>query len=156
MKKLIVFFLFFFIASGYSFAQLQGTFYTAQDGHIYFKAINVSGGNISVIINAYSSDRTNSESITINDGFILGPTTPWRWFWKKGDYIEVTYPWGQSVYWECPASDNIYNSPSFSGQSGKCNIPGHHCTGFVPLNSDHNLCAVCLSNGYKCHKVNHH
>lgn len=49
---------------------------------------------------------------------------------------------------------NSYN-PSFKGYSTSCNIPSHNCKGFVPSKHDSNICASCLENGHKCHKVNH-
>lgn len=100
-------------------AQLSGQFITGQDGHIYFQALNTTGYAFSVSITATSSDRSNSETITVGQGFVLGPSTPWKWYWKSGDRITVTYPNGQSVYWQCSANDYAYgsgsNSPSFRG-----------------------------------------
>lgn len=49
------------------------------------------------------------------------------------------------------------SNPSFKGKGGygkDCNISSHNCTGFVDENGD-NYCDVCISNGYKCHKVYH-
>lgn len=112
-------------------AQLNGQFIIGQDGHIYFQAFNTTGYSFPVAITATSSDRTNSETITVGHGFILGPTTPWRWYWKTGDRITVTYPNGQSVYWQCPATDRVYNSysPSFRG----ANSDGYIYQGTISL-----------------------
>lgn len=98
-------------------AQLNGQFITGQVGHVYFRAFNTTGYAFPVSITATSSDRSNSETVTVGQGFVLGPTTPWKWYWKSGDRITVTYPNGQSVYWQCPANDCAYgsNSPSFRG-----------------------------------------
>lgn len=121
MKRLI----FIFICSifwniGELSAQLQGQFYTGQDGHIYFQATNVSGCYFNATIRAISRDRDNTECITVGAGFVLGPTTPWRWYWKQGDRIYVVYPNGQQVFWECPDTDVAYNKSnvSFGGRSG--------------------------------------
>lgn len=100
-------------------AQLNGQFITGQDGHIYFRALNTSGYIFPITITATSSDRTKSESITVGQGYILGPTTPWKWYWKAGDRITITYPNGQSFYWQCTATDRAYSSssPSFRGSN---------------------------------------
>ncbi len=95
-------------------AQLQGQFYVAQDGHIYFQATNVAGVYFNATVRAISDNRDNSETITVGQGFILGPTTPWQWYWKQGDRIYVTYPNGQQVFWECPNTDIAYNGNNIS------------------------------------------
>ena len=107
-----------FFYAGELSAQLRGQFYTGQDGHIYFQATNVSGSYFNAAIRAISNDRDNSETITVGQGFILGPTTPWKWYWKKGDRIYVTYPNGQSVYWECPSTDVAYSGSNVSFGKG--------------------------------------
>ncbi|MBD5309708.1 MAG: hypothetical protein HDS10_04695 [Bacteroides sp.] len=108
---------FILVTSFTSHAQLNGQFVKGQDGHIYFQAINTTGYAFPVTITATSSDRTNSETFTVVQGFILGPSTPWAWYWKSGDRISVTYPNGQGVYWQCNMTDGAYNSssPSFRG-----------------------------------------
>ena len=78
-----------FFCAGELSAQLRGQFYTGQDGHIYFQATNVSGSYFNAAIRAISNDRDNSETITVGQGFLLGPTTPWKWYWKEGDRIYV-------------------------------------------------------------------
>lgn len=132
MKRFFII-LFFAVFAGHDAdAQLSGQFYTAQDGHVYFQAQNVAGYNFQVGITATSSDRTNSEIINVGQGFYLGPTTPWRWYWKKGDTITVTYPNGQSVYWVCPMTDQSYGNISFRGK--RCNgSVGCDCPGFEPI-----------------------
>lgn len=91
-------------------AQLVGRFQKFNDGHIYFVAENVSYNNYRVTINAVSTDRNNSEVkvVTARGGFYLGPTTPWRWYWKKGDTIRVVYDNGYSQVWTCPTTDPAY------------------------------------------------
>ena len=123
-----------FLGIGEIAAQLRGQFYTAQDGHIYFQATNVSGSYFNATIRAISTDRDNSESIKVGQGFILGPSTPWKWYWKEGDRIYVTYPNGQSVFWECPNTDIAYSQSnvSFGQKNGKCyhvdkKIPWNEC-----------------------------
>lgn len=134
MKRLICSFI-VAILSVSAFSQLNGSFSKDRNGNIYFQAVNVSGYYLNATIVATSSDRRNAETITIGEGFILGPTTPWKWYWKKGDRITVTYPNGQSVYWVCPETDKVYSNISFrtgpnAGQTGytgpckKCSCPG--------------------------------
>lgn len=118
-----------------SIAQLRGEFYTARDGHIYFQAINTLGYNFNVFVSAVSIDGRESpvEYISVGQGFYLGPSTPWRWFWKKGDIILVTYPDGSQFSWKCPYTDRTYNNNvSFKGKH--CNgIVGCDCPGFAPI-----------------------
>lgn len=118
-------------------AQLSGQFYTSQDGHIYFQATNVSGCYFNAAIRAISNNRDNSETITVGQGFLLGPTTPWRWYWKKGDRIYVTYPNGQSVYWECPSTDIAYSESDVSFKGKNCDgTVGCSCPGFSPITDE--------------------
>lgn len=93
-----------------SFAQLRGDFIIGQDDHIYFVATNTTGYNFYIHVSAISIDNTTSptETIQVGEGFYLGPSTPWKWYWRKGDKILVTYPNGQSVYWICPYTDKVY------------------------------------------------
>ena len=137
MKKLLCLSILMFLSVS-AFSQLSGSFSKDMNGNIYFKAMNVSGYYFNATIVATSTDRTNSETITVGEGFILGPTTPWRWYWKKGDRITVTYPNGESVYWVCPETDRAYSNISFehdgcgpnAGETGytgpckKCSCPG--------------------------------
>ena len=100
-------------------AQLSGQFITGQDGHIYFQALNTMGYAFPVSITASSYDRSNSETITVGQGFVLGPSTPWKWYWKSGDRITVTYPNGQSVYWQCsvPIMVTVLILPPFEART---------------------------------------
>lgn len=134
MKRLICSFFIVFLSTS-AFSQLSGSFSKDGNGNIYFQAINISGYYFNATIVATSNDRQNSETITVGEGFILGPTTPWRWYWKKGDRITVTYPNGHSVYWVCPETDKAYSKISFkagpnAGKTGytgpckKCDCPG--------------------------------
>lgn len=77
---------------------MVGGFQQGNDGHIYFVANNQTGATFNIQIVAASTDRNNSETKTMtpNGGFYLGPTTPWRWYWKRGDKISVVYANGQS------------------------------------------------------------
>lgn len=137
MKKFLVVILLVIGTSVLSWAQLNGQFITGQDGHIYFQAFNTLGYPFNISITASSSDRTNSESFTVGQGFILGPTTPWRWYWKAGDVMTVTYPNGQSFYWKCPSTDVFYTrtkSPSFKGKNCTGSV-GCSCSEFSPINS---------------------
>lgn len=131
MKKLVPLIVALFVLAIQGSAQINGQFYTAQDGHIYFQGVNTTGTNFYVTISAVSSDRSNSETIAIGQGFVLGPSTPWRWFWKRGDKITVTYPNGQNVYWTCSSTDNAYlsSSPSFRGSGSD----GYIYKGYITL-----------------------
>ena len=123
-----------FFCVGELSAQLHGQFYTNDDGHIYFQATNVSGCYFNAAIRAISNNRDNSETITVGQGFLLGPTTPWKWYWKKGDRIYVTYPNGQSVCWECPSTDIAYRESNVSFKGKHCNgTVGCDCPGFSPI-----------------------
>lgn len=144
MKRLLFSLFVILISHTFSSAQLVGGFSVAQDGHIYFQAANNTYYTITVKIIARSTDRNNSESWTIasGNGFYLGPTTPWRWYWKRGDIISVVYPNGQSQTWTCPQNDKIYNSPSFkTGNIGHCTECGlnhyakYNCPKFVGTSS---------------------
>ena len=154
MKTLFLSFLLFLGFAFNASAQLNGEFLTGNDGHIYFRALNTAGYSYQVAINATSSDRSNSESFVVGQGFTLGPSTPWKWYWKKGDRITVTYPNGQSVYWVCPSTDSAYGgSVSFRGK--KCNGKvGCNCPGFKPITNEEvwkqSYCSHC---GH--HKNNH-
>ena len=87
---------------------MVGGFQQGNDGHIYFVANNQTGATFNIQIVAASTDRNNSETKTMtpNGGFYLGPTTPWRWYWMRGDKISVVYANGQSQTWVCPQSDS--------------------------------------------------
>lgn len=117
MKRFFLFlYLFSYFCIGKISAQLNGQFLQGQDGHVYFQATNIYGTyfNATVIAISEYNERKNSEMITVGQGFILGPSTPWRWYWVQGDRIYVTYPNGQQVFWECPYTDAAYNI-SFGG-----------------------------------------
>lgn len=132
------------------YAQVIGGFQYYNDGHIYFQAQNQSGYVFNVTVYAVSSDRRNSEVATLGPGggFYIGPTTPWRWFWKEGDRLTIVYPNGQSVYWVCPQTDPAYryNQPLFRGKhcTGKV---GCDCTGFEPITNgkvwEESICKKC-------------
>lgn len=152
MKRFILFAFFVFVSFSAT-AQLRGNFTMGRDGHIYFQATNVSGYSFTATIEAISDDRTNSETITVGQGFYLGPSTPWRWYWKKGDQIIVTYPNGNSVYWECPQTDAAYSHPSFKNsepsRKGHCRDCGlddygnYICPRFVPKPGHPTTCKIC-------------
>lgn len=144
-----------FVYVGELSAQLHGQFYTSQDGHIYFQATNVSGSYFNAAIRAISNNRDNSETITVGQGFLLGPTTPWKWYWKKGDRIYVTYPNGQSVYWECPSTDIAYSGSNVPFKGKHCNgTVGCDCPGFSPkTNGDEWEKAYCRHCGH--HRNSH-
>ena len=115
-----------------SSAQVIGGFNVGQDGHIYFQAQNQTNYTYQITVVAVSSDRKNSEGWTLSpgNGFYLGPTTPWRWFWKQGDKISVVYSNGQSQTWVCPQSDKTYNV-TFKGKHCSGTV-GCSCSGFEP------------------------
>lgn len=100
-------------------AQFVGKFQQGQDGHIYFFAENVMNYAYRVTINAVSTDRNNSEVkvVTARGGFYLGPTTPWRWYWKKGDVLRVVYDNGYSQVWTCPVTDPAYYRLQLSSET---------------------------------------
>lgn len=117
-------------------AQMVGGFQQGKDGHIYFVANNKTGETFNIRIVAVSIDRNNSEvkTMTPNGGFFLGPVTPWKWYWKKGDKISVVYPDGQSQTWVCPQSDNAYNRSGVSFRGSHCTgTIGCSCPGFSPI-----------------------
>lgn len=168
MKKIIALLL---VLTGISLAadaQLSGRFYTAPDGHIYFQAMNTTGYDFNVSITATSDTRKESEYRAVGMGFYLGPTTPWRWYWKAGDRITVIYPNGQSVFWECPVTDRAYSSysPSFrsSGRQyvktnfgcDKCSCSGYW--GYKHANGSYEgACSNTDQWGHKCgHSPEHH
>lgn len=118
-----------------SFAQIIGGFNVGQDGHIYFQAQNQTYYTYQITIVAESSDRNNSENLTLSPGggFYLGPSTSWQWYWKKGDRISVVYTNGQSQTWICPQSDKEHTS-SISFKGRHCNgSVGCSCPGFSPI-----------------------
>lgn len=64
-----------------------------------------------------------------------------------------------STGWNGIFGEDEYNGGSFNlsfkGGNGKdCNVGSHNCIDFVDKDGD-NYCDVCISNGYKCHKVYH-
>lgn len=114
-KKSLLFSIILLI-SNISIAQLSGEFNLMEDGHYYFKAVNQfdTHGTIKIRAISYYRDIVNEEYITIKgygDGFILGPSTPWKWYWHKGDRIYIVYPDGTDVHWECPYTDKWYSLP---------------------------------------------
>lgn len=116
-------------------AQFLGGFDYGNDGHIYFSASNNSGYTYTVKITAISSDRSNSETRTISsgNGFYIGPTTPWKWYWKRGDQLHIVYANGQSQYWVCPENDPAYSTSNVSFGGKCCNgTVGCSCSGFLP------------------------
>ena len=138
MKRLMTAFAFMVMCHVASFAQIVGGFTTGNDGHIYFQAGNNTYYTYQVKIVAVSSDRRNSEQRVLapGNGFYLGPTTPWQWYWKRGDQISVVYPNGQSQTWTCPQSDRAYNgNVSFKGKHCR-GTEGCGCSGFSPIKSD--------------------
>lgn len=117
-------------------AQMLGGFQQGNDGHIYFVASNQTAATFNVQVMAVSTDRNNSEvrTITPNGGFYLGPTTPWKWFWKEGDEISVVYPNGQSQTWVCPQNDIAYSRSDVSFRGKHCTgTVGCTCPGFSPI-----------------------
>lgn len=131
-------------------AQMVGGFQQGNDGHIYFVANNQTWATFNIQIVAVSTDRNNSETkmITPNDGFYLGPTTPWRWYWKKGDKISVIYDNGQSQTWVCPQNDCAYSRSNVSFRGKHCSgSVGCSCSGFAPITDgdvhDESTCKRC-------------
>ena len=139
-------------------AQMVGGFQQGNDGHIYFVANNQTNATFNIQIVAASTDRNNSETKIIrpNGGFYLGPTTPWRWYWKRGDKISVVYANGQSQTWVCPQSDSAYNRSNVTFRGKHCTgTVGCSCSGFSPItNGDVWQQAYCKHCGHKksCHK----
>lgn len=116
-------------------AQFLGGFDYGNDGHIYFSASNNSGYTYMVKVIAISSDRTNSETRTISSGsgFYIGPTTPWKWYWKHGDELHIVYANGQSQYWVCPENDPAYSTSnvSFGARQGNGTPPNSSSDGYI-------------------------
>ena len=150
MRKLNVFTLFVFLMIGIKVpAQLSGTFLWSNN-HLYFTASNVTNYSFPISITAVSeyNDMQRSESIVVGPGggFHLGPTTPWHWSWHSGDRIYVTYPDGNTVYWECEMTETKPNQPSFKGKVCTGSV-GCDCTKFVPITDgevwEQNYCKEC-------------
>ncbi len=151
MKRIAFIFL-FCVLTLMAHAQFFGGFNIENDGHIYFKCQNQSGYNLTVQVVAQSSDSNNSEYQTVGNGggLILGPTTPWRWFFKKGDIVQIIYANGQSQYWSCPQTDISYNqtnnsdNPSFKNHGpsyGKC--PNSNTKWNPTTRNGHKVCKNC-------------
>ena len=158
MTKIYITFIFCAFAL-MSYAQFIGGFNIENDGHIYFKCQNQSGYNLTVQLVAQSTDRNNSEyqNVANGAGLILGPTTPWRWLFKKGDIVQIIYANNQYQYWTCPQTDNYYyqtNSsynPTFKGHGplyGTCPSGG---TKWDPImKNGHKICNNC-QKGWSSH-----
>lgn len=126
-KLLLLIFLF---GSNTLFAQLQGSFSYAQDGHIYFCLVNSTPYSISVswgVIN-YDKDEHRQDYGTMppNSNFIYGPNE--SWVWERGEVFYVTYANGQTAKWTCPETD-----PALRNNSN-VSFKGKHCTGSVGCN----------------------
>lgn len=135
MKKTIILSFALLLVATTLQAQLSGEFFHANDGHYYFRALNSqnTSGTIKITAISYYNDIEREEYRTIQgygDGFILGPTTPWKWFWHKGDRIYITYPDGSSVYWESPYTESNGNV-SFQGSGGPATPPNHNSDGYI-------------------------
>lgn len=154
MKKIVISIL-LILVSNICGAQIFGQFSYQNDGRLYFLFQNQSSYALSVSAVAYSplTGAKYSETINMSPGqaFIFGPSTPARWSWLEGDTFTIFYSNGQSVYWRCPESDR--KSPSFQSRRNghPCNIPNHHCSGYIDENHD-NICDVCPG---RCHATNH-
>lgn len=102
-----------FMVSLGTYAQLNGMFNYAQDGHIYFFLSNATRFpitvNVAVRNNQTSESRTDRITIRRNEQFVFGPNA--NWMWKQGEVFIVTYQNGQSVYWTCPQNDNSFITP---------------------------------------------
>ena len=151
MKKIAFVFFLGLLGMTNIHAQMVGEFYRANDGHYYFKANNSQNtfGTIKVTAISYVNDVRREEYVSVRgygDGFILGPTTPWRWYWQRGDRIYITYPDGSNVYWECPYTETK-NNVSFQGKV---------CTGIVGCDCSGFSASSTVGNGqFICRKCNH-
>lgn len=105
-----------------SFAQLNGNFYYAQDGHIYFSLANTLRYPITfnAVVCNYQTNESRADRITILNGqqFIFGPNA--GWVWMKGEVFTVTYSDGRTVVWTCPQTDptvanNNQNNYGYNG-----------------------------------------
>ena len=82
----------------------------------------------------FNSDGTNYAVFQNNKYLIAGNVIPQeRWAEKMSQYG--------------------FNSISFKGSRGSCNIQSHRCSGFVDRNHDH-ICDVCPASE-KCHATRH-
>lgn len=119
MKKILLL-IFFCVISLTSFAQLQGSFKYAQDGHIYFYLQNPTYYPIQVIWGAFNFDKNQnrqSQGVMAPGGtFIFGPNC--GWIWEEGECFGVTYTNGEIESWRCPATDPAARgNTSFKGGS---------------------------------------
>ena len=113
-----------FLICNLTFAQITGVFQVAQDGHVYFYASNYTNYNFNVRIIAVSSNGNNSEDryVASGSGFYIGPTTPWKLYWKSGDKVSVVYQNGQSQTWTCNQTDASYRGNVSFGASASQRI----------------------------------
>lgn len=105
-----------------SFAQLNGAFNYAQDGHIYFYLTNTLRYpiTVNVAVRNFQTNEARADRITILNGrqFVFGPNAGWGWM--QGEVFIVTYDNGRSVSWTCPQTDpamanNIQNNYGNTG-----------------------------------------
>lgn len=102
-----------YLISLVSYAQLNGLFNYAQDGHIYFFLTNTSRYpmTVNVAVQNFQTNESKADVITIRgmEQLAFGPNI--NWFWLQGEIFIVTYMNGQSVYWTCPQNDNQFIAP---------------------------------------------
>ena len=146
------------VISTMAYCQVACQFRYLEDGRMYLVIQNQSQFNFNAIGEVYRNNRLyNSETLCFRAGstFILGPSTPWKWQWHRGDTYVITYPNGQRASWTCTQTDaGNSNGLSFKGRAkGSCNVPSHKCPGFI--NDGNKYCVNCAYQNFKCHAVNH-
>lgn len=157
MKRTLFFCLLCLISLS-AYSQLEGDFYKDNTGSVYFCLDNPSPYPISLMWCAknYEKNSTREEHCVLPpySRLTVGPNN--GWIWEAGEYFFVVSDY-QKLTYRCKMTDSRISkkrkNPSFKGRSS-CHIKSHNCPYGVDRNSDR-WCDNCMSNGYKCHMVNH-
>ena len=141
-----------------AYSQVACQFRNLEDGRMYLVIQNQSQYNFTATGAVYRNNRLcNSETLNFRAGaaFILGPSTPWRWQWCRGDTYVITYPNGQRASWTCTQTDaGNSNGLSFKGKHCSGTV-GCSCPGFSPITNgtvyQQSICKNC-KHAKSCHK----
>lgn len=119
MKKILITFFACFACLAVM-GQMVGQFNYGNDGRLYLFLQNTTNYTLTFTGAVYSPtvNTGNSETCSVppGQGIYLGPTTPWRWQWRKGDVYTITYPNGYVQSWTSPITDVKQYNPSFKGR----------------------------------------
>lgn len=152
-----------------TFGQMVGTFDYGSDGRLYLFLQNSTSYPLVFNGSVYSpsTGNGNSEVCTVQSGGIiyLGPTTPWKWQWRKGDIYTVKYANGYVQSWVCSVTDvkpynpSFRNRPSFVKTKFRCDKCS--CSGYWGYRHDNGTyegnCSNTDSWGHTCgHSPQHH